>query len=45
MTQKKTKRSDELIDELLAESGATPEAVFGEGGMFECKQARGQAIG
>ena len=40
MTQKKTKRSDELIDELLAESGATPEAVFGEGGMFAMLKKR-----
>ena len=40
MTQKKTKRSDELIDELLAESGATPEAVFGKGGMFAMLKKR-----
>ncbi len=40
MTQKKTERSDELIDELLAGSGATPEAVFGESGMFAMLKKR-----
>ena len=34
MTQKRQKRSDELIDEILAESGLTPEAILGESGVI-----------
>ena len=30
MTPKRQKRSDALIGELLAESGLTPEPIFGE---------------
>lgn len=32
--QKTQKRSDELIDEILAESGLTPEAILGESGVM-----------
>lgn len=40
MTQKRQKRSDELIDEILAESGLTPEAILGESGVMAMLKKR-----
>jgi transposase-like protein len=43
MTQKRQmtqKRSDELIDEILAESGLTPEAILGESGVIAMLKKR-----